>query len=207
MLNGTAGRLRLERLGRDQYAARLKLEGTSISSPARACTIDLGNNEPVPVVSLGRPQGLPRYAVEAPSCPLVFDIVGDAAIVSAPDADCLFQAADCRVNPRGVWGPEGRGLGPRTREIERDRGRSDSDMREAFRQLIARMQGPDVKAVAAEQASFSSARDGTCRTYVAENAHGYCAAKLTEARVAAIRAQIQKLPPPQRSAGKKAPSR
>ncbi len=198
LLNGGAGRLRLERVGRDQYGLRLKLEGASLSSPGNACAVELGGAEPVPLTSQGRPAGLPRYVLESPICPIVFDIVGDAAMVLSPQEDCLFEAADCRVNPRGLWGPEGRGLGPRTREIERTRGRADGDIRDNFRQLMSRMKGTELQAATSEQANFASARDVTCRSYVAENAHGYCAAKLTEARAAAIKAQLAKLPPPQR---------
>jgi hypothetical protein len=202
LLNGSSGRLRLERLGKDHYGLRLKLEGTSVSNPGNGCAVELGNIEPVPLVSQGRPAGLPRYSLDSPICPIVFDIVGDAAMVTAPQ-DCVFEAADCRVNPRGLWGPEGRGLGPRTREIERARGRADGDIRADFRQLMSRMKGTDLQAATAEQANFSSARDVTCRSYVAENAHGYCAAKLTEARSAAIRAQLATLPPPERKKGRR----
>jgi hypothetical protein len=196
--NGASGRLRLERLGRDHYGLRLKLEGTAVAAPGSPCAVELGNVEPLPLVSQGRPAGLPRYAIDSPICAIVFDIVGDAALVVAPQGECVFEAANCRVNPRGLWGPEGRGLGPRTREIERVRGRADGDIRTDFRQLMSRMKGTDLQAATAEQANFSSARDVTCRSYVAENAHGYCAAKLTEARAAAIKAQLATLPPPQR---------
>jgi hypothetical protein len=47
-----------------------------------------------------------------------------------------------------------------------------------------------VKKIAGEQAGFSSAREMTCRTYLKEDFHEYCALRLTQARALALQAAI-----------------
>jgi hypothetical protein len=48
----------------------------------------------------------------------------------------------------------------------------------------------EIKAIAAAQAGFSSLREETCRDYVREDQHGFCAARVTEAHALALRAKL-----------------
>ena len=66
----------------------------------------------------GRAEGLPRYEMQAPACPIVFDVLDGAIQVNAPTEACVFQANDCRVEPQGMWGPEPNSLLAKAREIE-----------------------------------------------------------------------------------------
>lgn len=65
-------------------------------------------------------------------------------------------------------------------------------MRANFKVLLRRA-GKDraaVKAIASEQAAFSSQREMTCRDYAHESVHGFCSAQITEARSLAILAKF-----------------
>jgi hypothetical protein len=65
-------------------------------------------------------------------------------------------------------------------------------MRAQFKVLLHRA-GKDraaVKAIAGEQAAFSSQREMTCRDYARESVHGFCSAQITEARSLAILAKF-----------------
>jgi hypothetical protein len=189
-LNGLAGNLRIERTGKSDYAARMTLEGAMASSPGDACAVSLGSATPVPLKAIGRPAGLQRYRLDAPACPVEIDVLGNALVAVGPGQACVFREADCRVDARGVWGPEAARLVSQAREIERARSRAEAAMRETFRQLLARAKGPEVRSIAAEQAAFSSERETSCRNYAGENALGFCATKITEARAAALRARL-----------------
>jgi len=63
-------------------------------------------------------------------------------------------------------------------------------MRLNFRALLsaAAKDQETAKKIVAEQAGFSSARDMTCRSYLKEDVHGFCALRLTQARVLALQA-------------------
>ncbi len=193
-LNGNSGRLAVERVAKTRLAARLTLEGTMISAPADACVVQLGAADPVPLSRVGQPVGVTRYQLEAPVCTLLIDVLGDAVLAVGPAQACLFREADCRADPRGLWGPDAGDLGGRLKEIERERARAETAMRDTVRQLLARTASGETRALAAEQAAFSSERDTQCRAYVSENAHGFCAAKLTQARAAALRARLAVMP-------------
>jgi hypothetical protein len=194
LLNGVAGSLRIEKTGKESFGVRLRLEGTMLSSPGDACAIELGRDEPVPLKSLGRPAGLQRFQLEAPICPLLVDVLDDALVAVGPGQACVFQEADCRVDARGVWGPDAVRLAPQAKDIERARGRAETAVRDGVRQLLARVKGPETGTIAAEQAAFSSERETSCRNYTGENALGFCATKITEARAAALRARLAAMP-------------
>jgi hypothetical protein len=71
-------------------------------------------------------------------------------------------------------------------------------MRTNFRALI-RKAGKDaiaVKAIAREQAAFSSQREMTCRDYDQETVHGFCSTQITEARALDLLAQFGAIEPP-----------
>ena len=192
LLNGKSGRISFSRSGTDLAVSRLTLEGSQISRPDDSCRVDVVAGTPLAASAQGRPQGMQRYQLAIEACPFVFDVL-DGAILAAPlERICEIKAADCQVNPAGLWGPRAAALGPeRSKEIERARTHAESAMRESFKALLAAAQGkPATKAVAGEQAGFSSTRSIICRDYAGEDKHGFCALRLTEARALTLRAAI-----------------
>jgi hypothetical protein len=192
-LNGARGKLQIERKDKATLQATIIAVGEKISDPSQACGLDLGGGRPIDLTPAGRPEGVIRLGLDAPSCPLTLDVLDGAVLVRGADAACTFKEADCRVVARGLWGPA-----PSTFEgqkwIESDRSRADKAVRENFKALIHRTQGKqEIKAVAAEQAGFTSERETVCRDYAREAAHGYCAARYTELRAAGLAARLNRL--------------
>jgi hypothetical protein len=183
--NGVTGEARVERLG-TSYGLRLTAEGFQTGNPTEACAVSFGD-QPLPLKSLGKPTGLPRYELEASVCPIVFDVLDGAILVTAPAQPCVIEAAQCKVDPRGLWGPDSRTLGAQAKDIERARSRAESAVRDGYKTLTARASVPDQRMIAREQAGFSSERELVCRDFQREGSHGFCAAKLTEARAAELR--------------------
>ena len=103
-LNGGAGSLRLERTGRADLRAQITLAGTKVSEPTEACTVPLGDGQPIAAASQGRADGLPRYEVQAPVCPITFDVLDGAVLVKAPAEACVFQASGLPRGPAGHVG-------------------------------------------------------------------------------------------------------
>jgi hypothetical protein len=187
--NGTAGSLKVERSARGDFTARVTLAGTRISQPTEACTVKLGEGEAVPLASQGRPEGVPRYEAQAPACPIRFDVLEGAVLATAPAQACTFEAADCKVEPRGLWGPEPSALLPRASELEQARGSADRAVRENYK-VLTQSKPQDVRAIVAEQAAFSSDREMLCRSYAREAAHGFCNVRFSEARALALAARL-----------------
>jgi hypothetical protein len=186
-LGGVTGSLRVERAGKSELRARMILAGTRLSSPGESCSI--AAEVPVPITARGRPDGLLRYEIEAPSCPMSAELLDGALWVKGGGA-CVVEAADCRVDPRGLWGPDPAQLATQARVIENDRGQADKAVRENYKVLTARARPQEVRAIVSEQAAFSSEREMLCRSYAREPAHGFCNARFTEARVAQLAARL-----------------
>jgi hypothetical protein len=193
--NGAAGRLRIERAARGPLTARLTLEGTSIAKPGQACEVKVADGEPIPLKAEGRPEGSLRYALEAPACPIAFDILEGAVLVPASAAACVIEASDCRAEVRGLWGPDPAALLPQVRSIEVARGDADRAVRENYRTLTQRAAPPQVRPIVTEQAAFSSERDMACRDYAREAAHGFCHARFTAARAASLAGRLGLIAP------------
>lgn len=189
---GNKGRLVIEQAG-DSFTARLRVEGTQISNSDSACAVELGMSEPVPLTYLGAPYGMPRYQLAAPICPMVFDVLEGAVLVGR-EAACTFQAADCRGEVGGLWGPEASGLVAQAKDIERRRSREERNLRDKFRSLLKRLSGNEQREAAAEQAGFSSEREMLCRDYMGEVNHGFCAERVTAARVITVNARLAVTP-------------
>lgn len=195
MQNGFRGRLTLSR-EKNGLAARVILAGEKISKPNEACGIDPGGNEPIslkPVPSTGAP----TFEVLAEGCPFTIAVLDDAVMVTGAPQACVFQSADCRVDPRGLWGPGPQALEPRTGDFEKERPRADRAVRETYKEKIADASGKaEVKQIAAEQAGFSAAREMTCRNYARESVHGFCALRYTEYRAVTLQAPPPPAPAP-----------
>ncbi len=191
-LNGAKGWLVLTRQGKDLGLSRLSFDGEQISQPEEPCHVDVEAGLPLPLRLEGHPSGPSHYSVDLPACPFSFDVLEGAVFVPSGQA-CSFEAADCHVDPAGLWGPQGNTITPaKAKEMERTRVRIESDMRANFRVLLAHA-GKDkaaVKRIAAEQAGFSSERETLCRSYALETQHGFCALEMTRARVLALLAKL-----------------
>jgi hypothetical protein len=190
--NGSTGTLVIERAGKDLRVQKLALTGDQISKPNEHCRVEVSGT-PLALNSEGKPAGLPRYKIALEICPFSFDVLDGAVLASNGGKTCEFKAADCQVDPAGLWGPRASELGPqRVKEFERERAHAESTVRADFRALLAAA-GKDkqqTKALAGEQAGFSSKREEKCRSYAGEDVHGFCGLRLTEARAIALGARL-----------------
>jgi hypothetical protein len=190
--NGTTGMLVIERAGKDLRVQKLALTGDQISKPNEHCRVEVSGT-PLSLASEGKPAGLSRYKLALEICPFSFDVLDGAVLASNGGKTCEFKAADCQVDPAGLWGPRPAEFGPeRIKEFERERAHAETTVRADFRALLAAA-GKDkqqAKALASEQAGFSSEREEKCRTYAGEDVHGFCALRFTEARAIALGAQL-----------------
>src|SRR5215204_1936137 len=193
-LNGSGGSLRIERTGRADLKAQITLAGSKISDPTETCAVQLGDGQPVALSTAGRVEGLPRYEAQAPACPIQFDVVDGAVIVNAPAEACVFQEADCKVEPLGMWGPDPASLLPKAREIEEARGTADKAVRENYKALAHKVGPQSMRPVVAEQAAFSADRETICRAYRREPAHGFCNTRFTEGSAVVLAARLGLLP-------------
>ena len=195
MQNGAFGLIEFERTGKDLQVVKLKLRGELISRVGERCEVDL-SSQPIALTPAEKATGVTRYALDLPACPFAVDIFNGAVNVVREGGACEFKAADCRVDPAGLWGQPANEIGPkRAKEIEKERNRAEHAMREQFKGWI-KSAGRDralVSRIAHEQAAFSSRREELCRSYQRETEHGYCALIYTEARSSTIAAHI--LPP------------
>ena len=177
--------------GKDLSASRIVLVGEKISAPRDSCRIE--SAAATQVTDLGRPTGLARYRLDYPACPITFEVLEGAVLVSSEPAACTFVEADCRVQAVGLWGPAPSEVGPdRVKQLERARGAAETAMRGNYRALtITTRDRPSVMAAAKEQAQFSSSREETCRDYAEEARHNLCATAVTQGRAAQLQARLQ----------------
>ena len=192
-LDGRRGTISFAKTGSDLTLTALILTGDKISKPNQSCTVSVALPKPFVVTPAGRPAGMIRYDVPIAACPFAIDVLDGAVLVSRPDGSCAFTAADCLVMPIGLWGPPAGDIPPaRIKDLERQRTRIEATMRANFRSILKKA-GKDhqaVKAVAGEQAAFSSEREVTCRDYQGEAVHGFCSTQITEARALTLVAKF-----------------
>jgi hypothetical protein len=186
--NGGSGEAVFEKTATG-YGLKLKADGFQVDNLVEPCAISFGD-APLPVTSLGRPAGVPRYKLEASACPIVFDVLNGAMLVVEPTSPCVIEAAQCRIEPRGLWGPDSRTLTARAREIESSRGTAERAVREGYRVLTAKADAVEQRIIAREQAGFSAERAQICRDFQREGQLGFCGARVTEARAASLRARL-----------------
>lgn len=180
--------------GKGLEVTQLSIAGEKISHPGEQCQVELVAGTPIQTRFAGRPNGVSHYEVEIETCPFSLDVLEGAVLVTRTPRTCDFRAADCRVDPAGLWGPPGNAIGAdRTKQLERERGRVDSAMLAKFHALLASA-GKDnnaIKKIAGEQAGFSSEREVICRNYLREDIHGFCALRITQARALALQAAFE----------------
>jgi hypothetical protein len=174
--------------------AKLTLAGEVISDPTQKCRIDIVGEQPIEAKSLGRPDGLPRYEAEIPVCTFTFDVVEGAVLVPAQNAACVFQAADCRASPGGLWGPDAASLAGETKAIEQARAHADDASTRLLKILAARFKGkPEAENVEHEEADFVTRGQEVCRDYDKDSETGFCASRMAQARAAWLKARADKL--------------
>ena len=191
--DGSSGLMTFDQQGAGLVLSKLVFTGNKISKPGQACTVEVALSPPLPASPDGRPVGAARYSVPLEACPFDIDILDGAVLVTHPASVCDFSAADCRISPGGLWGPAPAELTPqRIKDLERERVHIETTMRADFRALLKKA-GKDkaaVKSIASEQAGFSSDREVACRDYAQEAEHGFCSARITQARVLALIAKF-----------------
>ena len=190
--NGRVGLIEFRKDGKELKVARLTLAGENTSRAGENCELEV-TGAPFSLIADGKPVGANRYRLDLEACPLLIDVLEGAVMVSLPARVCTFEAAQCRVDPNGLWGQPASEIGPeRTKEIERSRGRVEQGMRSHFRDWVSAASKDHalVTRIAREQAGFSSRREEICRDYARETEHGYCGLVVTEARSLALTARV-----------------
>ncbi len=210
--NGVNGLINFQRQG-ELAISRLVLSGERISNRREVCRIEVEGG-PFMASPQSRLGGLKRYAIKIPACPFTF-VVLDAAILATvsegaapvqPSASarpdnragntagmCAFTQADCVVHIGGVWGPAGSSISKgEVDQVLKARSAAEKNALANYRALISQAKGDrqKIRAIAAEQASFSSKRAEQCTDYDREEVHGFCSARVTEARAVALRAEL-----------------
>jgi hypothetical protein len=194
--NGSQGNAQIERKG-TSYILKLAADGYQINNLTEPCAVSF-DDRGLPLVAIGRPAGTARYKLEAPICPIVFDVLDGAILVQEPTAPCVIEAAACRVEMRGIWSQDASALVVKAREIDQTRTRAEAALREGFKTLSVRLPNSEKRSIAREQAGFSSERAQMCREFYREGTHGYCQAKFTEARATELRARAAAFDPKQK---------
>jgi hypothetical protein len=188
--NGSSGSLRIERSGRGDLRVKMSVIGRKSAQSIETCTIPLAAGEGAPLVSQGRPEGVPRYQLQDPTCPLQLDVLDEAVLVKGPAEACVFQAVGCQADPSGLWGPEPGQLIARARDFEQARAAADKSVRENYKVLAQRARPENARPIVAEQAAFSSDREMVCRSYAREAATSFCNARFTEARALSVATRL-----------------
>ncbi len=107
---------------------------------------------------------------------------------------CVFKAADCQTTPGGLWGPEGASLVGDAAKIVKERGEAERTMGKILHTIEDRAADSTQAAdIVRDQNGFAGRRDELCRDYAKESVHGYCALRVTEARVALLQTRLDEL--------------
>ena len=191
--NGLAGQLLFSSGDKTLQIDKFTLPGEVVSDPKQKCRIDIVSETPMQAKSEGAPDGLARYSADIPACPLTFDVLDGSVLVPAQTTACVFQAADCQASPSGLWGPDGGSLEKEAKAIAKARRRADATITQTLRFIQERDKGASSAALTRERTDFASQRDELCRDYASEARHGFCAARITEARAALLRKRAEEL--------------
>jgi hypothetical protein len=194
MLNGKSGLLQIS--GDDKTATidKLELAGESVSDPSQRCVVDIVGEKPILATSAGRPDGLERFEADVPACPIAFDVLDGAVLAPSQITACVFKAADCQTVPGGLWGPDGDSLVGDAAKIVKERAEAEKAMAKVVRAIEDRAKdNPDAASLARDQNGFAGQRDDLCRNYAKEGLHGYCALRVTQARIALLKTRLEAL--------------
>jgi hypothetical protein len=191
--NGVAGRLLFSSGDKTLRIDKFTLPGEVVSDPKQKCRIDIVSETPIEAKSEGTPDGLERYSADIPACPLTFDVLDGSVLVPAQTNACVFQAADCQASPSGLWGPDGSSLEKDAKAIAKARRRADASITQTLRFIREHDKGASSAGLTRDQTDFASQRDELCRDYASEARHGFCAARITEARAALLRKRAEEL--------------
>ena len=189
-LNGADGVLVINRRGEGLSVDKLVLKGESTKDVGAPCTIEVRGDAPMTLRPLGKIEGLQRFSIDFPACPVEFGLVDKAALVPAQDRACVFQAAACQASPAGLWGPDAASLGDGAKDIAAKRQRADVSLASALKSLLKRNKGKDAAAVSADEEAFAAQRGELCKNYDGEATLGFCASRLTMARAAKLAAEL-----------------
>jgi hypothetical protein len=196
LLNGKAGLLQISGDDKGERIDKLRLAGESVSDPSQRCEVDIVGEQPIEATSAERPDGLERFEANVPACPFAFDVLNGSALVPSQISACVFKAADCQTNPSGLWGPDGSALEKDAAEIAKERAQAEKAMGKLVRAIESRAENnPEAANLLRDQSAFPGQRDDACRDYLKENVHGFCAARLTEARTALLQARLDAFGP------------
>ena len=194
LLNGAAGLLQISGDDNAVRIDRLRLAGEGVSDPSQRCVVDIVGEKPIEATSEGRPDGLERFHADVPACPIVFDVLNGSALVPPQISACVFKAADCQTNPSGLWGPDGASLENDAADIAKERAQAEKAMGRLVHAIQDHAENnPDAESLLRDQSGFAGQRDDACREYVKESVHGFCAARMTEARTALLQGRMEVL--------------
>ena len=191
-LDGSGSEIQITRAGADLQVGKLLFVGDRLSRSGEQCRYE-APGAPLKLSTRESAAGLRRYQVDFPACAFTFDVL-DGAILSTNDGKiCEIKAADCRIDPEGLWGMAETEFDPKTAgDMLGARAKVEKTVRSNFRALYDKNKAdkPLRAFIVHEQADFSSWREEVCRSYARESDFGYCALRLTEARVISLGAQI-----------------
>jgi uncharacterized protein YecT (DUF1311 family) len=191
LLNGKTGLFQIS--GDDKMVTidKLQLAGEGVSDPSQRCLVDIVGEKPIQATNVGRPDGLERFEADIPACPIAFDVLDGAVLVPPQITACVFKAADCQTSPGGLWGPDGSSLVDDAATVIKERAQAEKAMGKALQGIQALAQdSPAAANLIQDQTAFAGQRDETCRDYLKESVHGFCALQLTEARTALLETRL-----------------
>jgi hypothetical protein len=194
LLNGKTGLFQISGDDKTVTIDKLQLAGEGVSDPSQSCLVDIVGEKPIQATTVGRPDGLERFEADIPACPIAFDVLDGAVLVPPQITACVFKAADCQTSPGGLWGPDGSSLVGDAATFVKERAQAEKAMGKALQgiQTLA-PESPVAANLVQDQTAFAGQRDETCRDYVKESVHGFCALQLTEARTALLEARIDEI--------------
>ena len=194
MLNGKSGLMQISGDGKSITIDKLQLAGEGVSDASQRCVVDIVGETPIEATNVGRPDGLERFEAKVPACPISFDVLDGAVLAPTQITACVFKAADCQTAPGGLWGPDGASLVGDAAKIVKARAVAEKAMGKILHTIEDRAADSTQAAnVVRDQNGFAAQRDELCRDYAKESVHGYCALRVTEARVALLQTRLDEL--------------
>jgi hypothetical protein len=194
LLNGKTGLLQISGDDKTVTIDKLQLAGEGVSDPSQRCLVDIVGEKPIEATNVGRPDGVERFEADIPACPIAFDVLNGAALVPPQITACVFKAADCQTSPGGLWGPDGSSLVSDAATVAKERAQAEKAMGKVLQAIQALAKdSPAAATFVQDQTAFASQRDETCRDYLKESVHGFCALQLTEARTVLLETRLDEI--------------